>query len=220
MNSTPVWLTALAVLGTWVIAALALWGEKIKATLFKPDLRLRLLNQVGEFCPQTLRDGHGHVQEAHDARYYHMQVANKAAFPQARDVQVLIIAVDRRGPTGDPQRVYTGALPLGWRHGELHPTARPIGTKTEADADLMWVRQGRLQLTPMVAPNNFPPFFTGETHIWITAVARGIESESNIVRLRIDWDGAWDRGDAEMAKHLVISEIRDDPAGASTARGS
>jgi len=132
----------------------------------------------------------------------------------------LIIAVDRRGPTGDPQRVYTGALPLGWRHGELHPTARPIGTKTEADADLMWVRQGRLQLTPMVAPNNFPPFFTGETHIWITAVARGIESESNIVRLRIDWDGAWDRGDAEMAKHLVISEIRDDPAGASTARGS
>ena len=34
-------------------------------------------------------------------------------------------------------------------------------------------------------------------------VARGLNGASK--PLRFDWDGEWDRGDAEMARHLIIT---------------
>jgi hypothetical protein len=39
----------------------------------------------------------------------------------------------------------------------------------------------------------------------VTAIARGLDCESNQIRLRIEWDGEWEFGDDEMAKHLVIT---------------
>jgi len=47
----------------------------------------------------------------------------------------------------------------------------------------------------------------GEQHFWITAVARGLNAQSRPLRLKIDWDGKWETGDAEMAQHLTIREV-------------
>jgi len=57
----------------------------------------------------------------------------------------------------------------------------------------------------MVTPLSFPGSMQGETHVWVTVVARGPSGESEPVRLRIDWNGKWERGDAEMAQHLQIA---------------
>jgi hypothetical protein len=46
--------------------------------------------------------------------------------------------------------------------------------------------------------------YSGETHLRVTAIARGIDCESNIIRLRIDWDGVWERDDEAMKKHFKI----------------
>jgi hypothetical protein len=42
-------------------------------------------------------------------------------------------------------------------------------------------RDGLLQLTPMLGqvPNKFPASFQGPAHVWITAVARGLNGESS-----------------------------------------
>lgn len=63
----------------------------------------------------------------------------------------------------------------------------------------------------MVTPLNFPATMEGrETHIWVTVIARGINGKSNPLRLRIDWDGEWERGDAEMASHLILAVVSGD----------
>jgi hypothetical protein len=142
-----------------------------------------------------------------EGRYFHLRVTNGSRFPVAREVQVLITALDIRGPDSEPQRIYTGALPLVWRHQQLHGLSRSIGSRTEADADLLFVRNGVLQLTPMLVSNNFAATMLGESHFWITAVARGLDGESKPLRLKIDWDGQWERGDAEMGRHLRISSV-------------
>jgi len=51
--AAPAWVTELGILGTWIIAIAAIWGERIRAILFRPELRLALLNQLGEFVNET-----------------------------------------------------------------------------------------------------------------------------------------------------------------------
>lgn len=159
------------------------------------------------------------ITEKFAARYYHLRVTNSKAYPAAHDVQVLLTAVDRPGPSGEPKRLYTGALPLSWINAHLHPLTRTIGSKTEADVDLLFVRDFQsgenaedafMHFIPMVIPNNFEAKFSGDTHLWITAIARGLEGESKPLRLKIDWDGKWERGDAEMARHFEITNLSKD----------
>jgi hypothetical protein len=93
----------------------------------------------------------------------------------------------------------------------IYGKMRTIGRATVADADLLFVWPESLTITLMVTPNNFPdrmsslPSGRPEQHFWITLVARGLESESNVVRLRIDWDGLWEIGDAGMRLHFRIA---------------
>jgi hypothetical protein len=57
---------------------------------------------------------------------------------------------------------------------------------------------------------DFQAEYVGETHLRVTAIARGIDCESNPIRLNIDWDGKWDFGDDAMTEHFAISEIHGD----------
>lgn len=140
------------------------------------------------------------------ARYYHVQVTNRASHPEAREVEVLLTALDKRGPDAKPQRIFEGALPLIWQYQQLYPKSRTIGQATAAEADLLIAREDRLQLSLMITPLNFPATMEGpETHIWVTLIARGLNGESNPLRLSIDWDGQWERGDAKMATHLIVA---------------
>ena len=62
-----------------------------------------------------------------------------------------------------------------------------------------------LELTAMIYPNNFPGRSTGPTQIWVTLQARSLEADSPPLRLGIAWDGHWDAGEAEMARHLQLN---------------
>jgi hypothetical protein len=127
-----------------------------------------------------------------------LRVTNRAVFPKAEDVQVWLLGVER---TGDEQRrpgdLYV-PLPLGWSNG-IYPLARTIGSKTkDGVADLLWVRDNDvLTFVPVVVPLNFDAQYSGQTHLRVTAIARGLDCESNIVRLKMDWDGA---------SHFAIAE--------------
>ena len=50
----PTWVTEAGVLGTWVVGVLALFGDRIRAVLFKPKLHLELKSSVGVYCPQDV----------------------------------------------------------------------------------------------------------------------------------------------------------------------
>jgi hypothetical protein len=72
---------------------------------------------------------------------------------------------------------------------------------------LFYVREGLLQLIPALIPANLTNTFQPDAHFWITAVARGIDGESNTLRLKVDWDGTWESGDTEMSRHLRIKSV-------------
>ena len=208
----PAWVAEAGVAAQVVIAIAAIFGERIRA-LLGPQLRLQLVNARGQ--PQTLAatvpdttSGATSVQIV-PGRYYHVRVTNRTAHPEAREVEVLLTQLDIQGPDGNPQTVFSGAIPLGWQHYDIR--SRTIGRSTIANADLFAVHAGlsggqpTLFFVPKIQPIDFPAQMIGAQHFWLTLIARGLNGESNPLRLRVDWDGGWDRGDAEMAKRLMIA---------------
>jgi hypothetical protein len=206
----PDWVPELGVAAQVVIAIMAIWGEKIRAW-FGPSLRLVLLNPRGqlETLAEASEEETQSVPRFSPARFYRLRVTNRASHPEAREVEVLLTQLDLRGPDGQPQPIYTGALPLSWQHQRHYSTNRTIGRATVADVDLFFVQPGLLSLTPTVTPLNFPSKMQGgEQHFWVGVVARGINGESKPLRLRVDWNGRWDGGDTEMAHHLIVTVER------------
>jgi len=207
----PAWVAEAGIAAQVVIAVAAIFGERIRA-LLGPQLRLQLADPLGQ--SQTLAvtvpdpSGAAPVQII-PGRYYHARVTNRTSHPEAREVEVLLTQLDIQGPDGNPQTVFSGAIPLGWQHYDMR--SRTIGRATIANADLFAVHAGlnggqpTLFFVPKIQPIDFPAQMIGAQHFWLTLIARGLNGESKPLRLRVDWDGGWDRGDAEMAKRLIVT---------------
>jgi hypothetical protein len=214
----PTWLQEFGVIGTWAVAIVALFGDRLRAMLFKPDLHLELKSEVGSWCPQSVGAPDGGARRFRDAHYYHLRVTNRARYPSAKDVQGLLLGVERLEQ--EPQRpgeLYV-PLSLGWAGG-VYPLAREIGTKTDAIADLLFVHEdGSLEFVVVHAPFNFQSVYSGETHLRATAVAKGVDCESNILRLEIHWDGMWERDEEAMKKHFKIRALATEVEGRQKGR--
>lgn len=201
----PAWVSEVGVATGVAVAVLAVWGERIRTSVLRPQLRLELRDRLGELTEQVITDIHGNVTVL-PARYYHLRVQNYARFPAAHEVQVFLTRIETPGPNGDPQIFYDTELPLSWMHPQLYKDPRrTIGYPTVAFSDLFFVRPGRLELLPMIVPNNLQNAFQPDAHFWVTVVARGIDGESNHLRLKVDWNGQWHLGQAEMANNLKIA---------------
>ena len=75
------------------------------------------------------------------------------------------------------------------------------------DCDLCNVVEDKwVELRPLIYPNNLVTRRKEATNLVLTLQARGNEGESAIKRFQIAWDGKWEAGDMEMAKHLVVKE--------------
>lgn len=48
----PTWVQEAGVVGTCVVGLLALFGDRIRAWVFRPKLHLELNSEVGSWCPQ------------------------------------------------------------------------------------------------------------------------------------------------------------------------
>ena len=101
---------------------------------------------------------------------------------------------------------HPGVIIFGWKPESIvYPGVSSMKRGIET-RNLSSVREDGLRFVPVVLPNNFQAEYTGDPHLRVTAIARGIDCESNPIRLNIDWDGKWEFGDDAMAKHLVITE--------------
>jgi hypothetical protein len=148
-----------------------------------------------------------------ESRYYHLRLTNEKRANVANQAQVIMTAIEKQGPNGQPQVVYDVPLPLTWQYQQhLDPTPhRMVGAQSHI-ADLLFVRKDGLYLTPMVVPSNFEGHFKAEPVIfWVTVQARSVEAYSKPLRLEIAWNGKWDRGKAEMADHLTIKPTKSEP---------
>jgi len=134
---------AVGVLGTWALAALALWGDWFRSQFrfLRPRLILEPVG-LGDIVQQN---------NGPKARYYFLRVRNMrpGRLPAAHEAQVLITRVDREDAAGQPTPAFAETVPLKWVRQEIYPLLRTIGP--DAEANLLWVREdGWFQFEPIV----------------------------------------------------------------------
>jgi hypothetical protein len=91
----PAWIAAVGVVGTWFIFVAAIWGEKIRSSLFKLELQVTLDNPRGVAVNQIISTGTMRQvgstlqteQYTRPSRYYLRSVRNTRRWPIAHDVR-------------------------------------------------------------------------------------------------------------------------------------
>ena len=187
----------------------ALFGDWIRGHLFSPKLELELRSSVGEKTIVSIssKDEDGNLRHrTEDVRYYHVNVINKARWPRANQVQVYLLRIEEPGPDDELNITWSGEVPIRWRHQEIYPLARSIGSTI--DCDLCSVVKNKLiQLHPLIVPNNLVVARREPTKMVVSLQARANEGESAIQRFQISWDGKWADGESEMLRHFVVKEM-------------
>ena len=194
---------AFGVLGTWAVAVLAIWGDSLRSRLFKPVLHVETDGFSGAVATH---------QNGHKARYYNIRVKNpkrELSLARAHEVQVILTRVEKFGAHG-PEVLFDEMMPLPWLRGEydrlLTRTVGPDGL-----AQLFFVQDdGTLGITPAIPPNgglseHFPREHKGPSTLWVSLRAVSIEADSPLIRLRIEWNGHWHAGKAEIERACLVS---------------
>jgi hypothetical protein len=66
------------------------------------------------------------------------------------------------------------------------------------------LKSGKVQLHPIVGPNNLKTIYDGKCDFISYLQARSREIDSEVVAIRISWDGTWHEGIKEMPNHFKI----------------
>lgn len=199
------WVRLGAAIATLLAVVVALFGDRLRAKLFAPKLRLELLSPHGQKTDVTITSGE--TSRLESARYYHVRLTNGVPWPKATQTLVYLMRVEEPGPDGILQVRWSGDVPLKWQWHEIHPLQRTVGP--EAVCDLCSVVKGKwLELHTVIRPTALEPYRLKRvgTPVAMTVIlqARSNEGNSPITPFAIAWDGNWDDGDAEMAQHLII----------------
>lgn len=185
------------------MALIALFGPSFWGWVRRPRLRVDLLNANGDLEVETVTwrgSGEQWNERTREARYYRLRVTNRRQESTVQDVQIVVDAIERPLPNEQPRLEYRGPIPLAWQHADAFPKFRSVGTAAVADFVVV-TDEGTLRL--MTSPSQREEY-VGHTRLWVTVAARGRERDSSPIRFKITWDGAWDRGTAEMNTHLNI----------------
>ncbi len=196
---------------TFAAVLVALFGQAFRAKFFPPQLTVSLADPEGEKTKVRLTSLEDGVQKerTEDARYYHLAVRNDRRWSPANQVQVVLLSVEEPGADGRFAPIWTGDLPLGWRHQQVLSGARTVGPMGHVDLCSI-VRTKWLQLHPLVAPFNLEVIRRTSANLILRVQARSNESDSKILSVRVSWDGQWHDGATEMQRHLVIRVITDE----------
>jgi len=204
------WAVQFAVaVGTVGAVFVALFGEAFRAKFFPPHLSLRLADALGEGTRVSIFPPPGVTTQPRpeDARYYHLLVTNSRRWSPATETRVVLLQVEQPGPDGILQIRWRGDIPLGWRHGGILPPYRTVGP--DAFADLCSVIKGKwLQIHTLIAPNNLETIHRQAVTLVVSIQAQAAEANSNILRIRIAWDGGFDTGTQEMRRHITVEEMK------------
>ncbi len=209
MSSSEFWLNWIVqlgiALGTLGAVAVALFGGWLRSKLVPPKLRLSVENPRGVFSPVELKapDGSSRVT---DSRWYHVRITNERRWSPATQTQILLLQVQEPDATGEFKVVWTGELPLRWRHQEVQPLVRTIGSP--ADCDLCSVvKEKWIELHPLIEVFSLKSRRREKCRLLLTLQARSIESDSNMLQVEVAWDGEWTEDTEQMARHTVVKTI-------------
>lgn len=191
--------------GTVSAVLVALFGGWLRAHLAPPRLTLKFENAEGVKTPVTLTAPDGNTRRG-KGRWYHARVSNEHRWSPATQVQVFLLRVEDRDAAGEFKVTWLGEIPIRWSHQEIKPLVRTIGHAD--DCDLCSVVEDKwIEVHPLIVPHRFHARREGPCEIITTFQARGVEAYSNLLRVRIAWDGKWSDDAGEMSRHMVVKEV-------------
>lgn len=201
------WLVQLAIaIGTVGAVAVALFRDKLLSFVFPPRLLLELKDERGTKTRTFLKNPDDGTQRETVGRWYHGRVKNGRRWSPAAEVQVFLLRVEEPDATDEYKLTWDGEMPIRWAHQEIHPLARTIGYA--ADCDLCSVIKDKwVALHPLIEPLQLTVRHRGACNLIATFQARGVQGDSNKLRLQIAWNGNWSDDSEEMARHMVVKAV-------------
>ena len=206
------WIVQVAIaVGTISAVLVALFGGWLRGRLAPPRLMLKLENADGVKTPVSLKAPDGSTRETM-GRWYHVRVSNERRWSPATQVQVFLLRVEEPDAAGEFKVTWLGEIPIRWRDQEIKPLVRTIGHADDCDLCSV-VEEKWLELHPLVIPHALDARRRTSCRLIVTLQARGVEADSNLLRVEIAWDGKWSEDADEMAHHMVVKGISETQAG-------
>lgn len=196
---------ALATLGA---VAVALFGSWIHVRLWPSSLSISLRDSSDVAVETVLQN-----QLRTLSRWCHIRVENARRWTPARDVRVLLQRLEEADSAGTFQVSWIGEVPLAWSHQGFKSLALLIGGPEEADLCSVTknatnpIGPHSLELHPLFRSFTLRAKWESACKFAVILQARGVEYDSNILRVEIAWDGKWSDDAAQMTRHLVISSV-------------
>jgi hypothetical protein len=184
-------------IGTLALAAVALWGERLRQWWNRPRLRLSLGDPNLTHLTPSKRKGW----------YYQLHIENDRIPSPAENVEVRLTHVYLKGPDDSWQEHhFSGPVQVMWREPEAR--TRTIGPdayatfaylledEVAAHLQLYW-RPNNLEEAAKILPNR-----TMKLRFKVVSNT----AQSNELAIEIAWDGTWVEGRSEMPRHMVVKE--------------
>jgi hypothetical protein len=198
------WAVQIAIaIGTVGAVIVALFGNWLRAWLLPHKLEIKVVDPRGHKIEATIRAPSGN-ERPEDSRWYHVRVENpNRRWLPVTQVQLFLLQVEELDAAGQFTTTWMGEVPLQWRYQELNPIHRTMGFP--ADCDLLSVVKNKwVELRPLYAPKDLPHRWRQECKFAVTVHARGVEVDSNRLRVEVHWNGEWSDDAEEMSKKLIV----------------
>lgn len=206
------WVDAVVAFGTLLAVVVALFAEPLKRWLCSPKFEIQLKSKSGELTPVTIKAPVTGKTRSEQGRYYHLSVRNSGC-STAKNTAVYLTHLLLRDAGDTWYQAWSGETPLSWRHGELYPLLREIGS-TPVDADLFaLVRDKWLDLRVVVRPfalptdTDSPGRWKEKVEMVVSVQIKAIDAQSEQKLFHVVWDGCWQDGDTEIVRHFQIRPI-------------
>jgi hypothetical protein len=206
---TPIWqfwidwgVKALGALATFLAVLVALLGSRLRHWISPPQLRINLVSTDGWPGAIYVLDPSGTARKTADVIWYHVRVENKTRWNPVTEAYIFLLLIEAPDNSGEFKPIWNGNAALGWRH---EPSQQPKHIGYPAECDLCHVLKDprEVRLSPLTK-GQVPDLFTGPFKIAVTLQARGIEADSDRLRLEISWDGEWSDDRTEMKRHFTV----------------
>jgi hypothetical protein len=198
LQGYALWINGLYVLVTLLLAAIALWGERIRQWWMRPKLVIVLDDATLTSHSDTDKKGW----------YYHLRVKNGRRTSPASNVRLLLTGVQKKGPDDSWQeRKFSGPVQVTWRWPQQIPQFATIGPDEHSTFARILEGSNTIELRLYWCPMNLIATISphDKTRLHFKAVSDTTESKSLIVE--IAWDGQFEQGTTEMGKHMVVHEV-------------
>jgi hypothetical protein len=201
-----VFIDGVAAIATAAAVWVAVAGDRIRQTLYAPELRVSLLEDDGHFASDP---------DGAELLLFHLQVSNERPDCPAEACQAYLIGIEKLVDSGRYQSIPLPVpRPLAWAPREHQPLA--ITLVSEAQLDLAVLAPSGSALLPargfmpwlLSYPRPFGGFLSaGESARYSIRIEARNLKRPILVTVQVMWDGGWQGRDTVAAGHLSVRRL-------------